>query len=39
MMRAQFIGKCGWLCHKLAIEWLSKIGVNFHGERDERIKE
>jgi len=39
MMSAQFIGKCRWLCHKLDIEWLSKFGVSFHGERDERIEE
>jgi len=37
MMSAQFIGKWRWFCHKLGIEWISNLGVSFHGGRDERI--
>jgi len=38
MMSGKFIGKCKWFCNKLGIEWFSKIGVSFQGERDERIE-
>ena len=37
MMSAQFIGNGGGFVINEVIEWPSKLGVIFHGERDERI--
>jgi len=37
MMSAQFIGNGGGFIINEGIEWPSKLGVSFHGVRDERI--
>ena len=37
MISAQFIGNGGGFVINEGIEWPSKLGVSFHGARDERI--
>ena len=37
-MSAQFIGNGGGFVINEGIEWISNLGVSFHGERDERIE-